>query len=253
MKGRRDGQPGVRADHGHPVHPANPVQPGRQRRGGPGRPVRVVEEETGRLVGTMDEPSAHRFVHDGAVYLHQGESYLVGRLDLDDRVALVECRDPGYSTQARDVTDVDVIAEHRRARWGEADVVFGEVRVTRQVVGYTRVRSESKRRGAEVALELPERTLVTAAVWWTIPNDLVVPLAASHLGGAAHAAEHASIGMLPLFAIVAPAMLIPSLLGSRLYIGISEARFRQVVLGLLCLSGLALLASSVPVLLQRAG
>lgn len=59
--------------------------------------------------------------------------------------------------------------------------------------------------------------------------------------------------MLPLFAIVAPAMLIPSLLGSRLYIGISEARFRQVVLGLLCLSGAALLASSVPVLLQRGG
>ena len=58
--------------------------------------------------------------------------------------------------------------------------------------------------------------------------------------------------MLPLFAIVAPAMLIPSLLGSRLYIGISEARFRQVVLGLLCLSGVALLASSVPVLLGRA-
>lgn len=59
--------------------------------------------------------------------------------------------------------------------------------------------------------------------------------------------------MLPLFAIVAPAMLIPSLLGSRLYIGISEMRFRQIVLGLLCLSGVALLASSVPVLLQRAG
>ncbi|MGH3272366.1 MAG: DEAD/DEAH box helicase [Trebonia sp.] len=169
-------------------------------RGGPGRPVRVVEEETGRLVGTMDEPSAHRFVHDGAVYLHQGESYLVGKLDLDDRVALVECRDPGYSTQARDTTDIDVIAGHRSARWGEADVVFGEVRVTRQVVGYTRVRSESKRREAEVTLELPERTLVTAAVWWTIPNDLVVPLPGNRLGGAAHAAEHASIGMLPLFA-----------------------------------------------------
>ena len=46
-------------------------------RGDLGRPVRVVEEATGRLVGTMDEPSAHRYVHDGAVYLHQGESYLV--------------------------------------------------------------------------------------------------------------------------------------------------------------------------------
>ena len=183
-------------------HPARRDHPARRisLRGGPGRPVRVVEEETGRLVGTMDEPSAHRFVHDGAVYLHQGESYLVGKLDLDDRVALVECGDPGYSTQARDITDIDVIAEHRRARWGEADVVFGEVRVTRQVVGYTRVRSESKRREAEVALDLPERTLVTAAVWWTIPNDLVVPLPGNRLGGAAHAAEHASIGMLPLFA-----------------------------------------------------
>jgi DEAD/DEAH box helicase domain-containing protein len=183
-------------------HPARRDHPARRisLRGGQGRPVRVVEEATGRLVGTMDEPSAHRFVHDGAVYLHQGESYLVGKLDLADRVALVECRDPGYSTQARDITDIDVMAERRHARWGEADVVFGEVRVTRQVVGYTRVRSESKRREAEVALQLPERTLVTAAVWWTIPNEPLVPLDGTNLGGAAHAAEHAAIGMLPLFA-----------------------------------------------------
>jgi DEAD/DEAH box helicase domain-containing protein len=83
-------------------------------RGDLGRPVRVVEEATGRLVGTMDEASAHRYVHDGAVYLHQGESYLVGTLDLADRVALVEPGDPGYTTQASDVTDIDVIGERRR-------------------------------------------------------------------------------------------------------------------------------------------
>lgn len=52
--------------------------------------------------------------------------------------------------------------------------------------------------------------------------------------------------MLPLFAIVAPAMLVPTLLGTRLYIGISEARFRQIVLGLLTASGVALLASALP-------
>ncbi|HCV95648.1 MAG TPA: sulfite exporter TauE/SafE family protein, partial [Stenotrophomonas sp.] len=57
--------------------------------------------------------------------------------------------------------------------------------------------------------------------------------------------------MLPYFAIVAPAMLIPTLLGARLYIGISEARFRQIVLGLLTASGVALLASSLPTLLAR--
>jgi uncharacterized membrane protein YfcA len=60
-----------------------------------------------------------------------------------------------------------------------------------------------------------------------------------------------TVQMLPYFAIVAPAMLVPTLLGARLYLGISEARFRQIVLGLLTASGVALLASSVPTLLAR--
>jgi hypothetical protein len=57
--------------------------------------------------------------------------------------------------------------------------------------------------------------------------------------------------MLPLLAMVALAVLVPVLLGARLYIGISEARFRQIVLGLLTASGAALLAASLPALLQR--
>src|ERR1700734_3668075 len=161
-------------------------------RGDLGRPVRVVEEATGRLVGTMDEPSAHRYVHDGAVYLHQGESYLVSRLDLADRVALVEPGDPGYTTQARDITDIDVIAERRRARWGDADLLLADVRVTRQVVGYTRLRAGKKARGPVVPLELPQRTLSTVAVAWTIPNECLDSLPGNDLGGAAHAAEHAA-------------------------------------------------------------
>jgi uncharacterized membrane protein YfcA len=56
--------------------------------------------------------------------------------------------------------------------------------------------------------------------------------------------------MLPMFAIIVPAMLIPTLLGARLYIGISEATFRKIVLSLLTASGLAMLASSVPHLLR---
>jgi len=172
-------------------------------RGDLGRPVRVVEEATGRLIGTMDEPSAHRYVHDGAVYLHQGDSYLVSRLDLEDRVALVEAGDPGYTTQARDVTDIDLIAESRRVSWGDADLMLTEVRVTRQVTGYTRLRSGKKggkSREPAIPLELPQRTLPTVAVAWTIPNECVAHLAGGDLGGAAHAAEHAAIGLLPLFA-----------------------------------------------------
>lgn len=52
--------------------------------------------------------------------------------------------------------------------------------------------------------------------------------------------------MIPMFAIVAPALLLPTLLGSRLYIGISEATFRKIVLGLLTASGVAMLAAALP-------
>ncbi|MBI5276312.1 MAG: sulfite exporter TauE/SafE family protein [Burkholderiales bacterium] len=58
--------------------------------------------------------------------------------------------------------------------------------------------------------------------------------------------------MLPLFLMVVPAIILPSLAGRRVYIGISEAGFRKVVLGLLTASGAAMLASSAPILLARA-
>ena len=173
-------------------------------RGDLGRPVRVVEEATGRLIGTMDEPSAHRYVHDGAVYLHQGESYLVSRLDLADRVALVEPGDPGYATQARDVTDIDLIGERRRARWGDADLMLAEVRVTRQVVEYSRVRSGKKARGPAVALSLPQRTLSTVAVAWTIPNEQLLHLPGNDLGGGPQAAAPPALGPGPRVATRAP-------------------------------------------------
>ncbi len=55
-----------------------------------------------------------------------------------------------------------------------------------------------------------------------------------------------------MFLVVAPAMLVPTLLGTRLYLGISEATFRKIVLILLTASGVALLASSLPELLWPA-
>ena len=171
-------------------------------RGAGDAPVRVVEEATGRLVGTVDEPSAQLIVHDGAVYLHQGDSYLVSRLDLADRVALVEPGDPGYVTTARDVTEIEVRDELRCATWGEAEVRFGDVQVTRQVVSYTKRRSDTGAPLGDEPLDLPPRHLLTRAVWWTISAAERDRLAAAgvDLSGAAHAAEHASIGLLPLFA-----------------------------------------------------
>ena len=169
-------------------------------RGAGGPPVQVVEAATGRLLGTVDEPSAHTTVHDGAVYLHQGESYVVRTLDLDDSVALVEAADPDYTTTARDVTDISILDTLRSTSWGAAMLCFGTVEVTRQVVSYQMRRLASGQVLGEHPLTLPPRTLRTRAVWWTLPEDSLAALGDADVAGSAHAAEHASIGLLPLFA-----------------------------------------------------
>ncbi len=168
--------------------------------GGP--PVRLVEDVTGRLLGTVDAGSSHGTVHEGAVYLHQGETYLVLSLDLEAHVAVVVRDDPDYSTAAREVTDIAITAEREHAGWGLARVSLGDVRVAHQVVSFLRRRVPSGEVLGEEPLDLPERTLDTTAVWWTLPPTLLEEsgIATRDLPGAAHAAEHASIGLLPLFA-----------------------------------------------------
>ncbi|MET8386390.1 DEAD/DEAH box helicase [Streptosporangium canum] len=171
-------------------------------RGAGGAPVQVVEASTGRLLGTVDEPSAHTTVHTGAVYVHQGETYLVVELDLEAGVALVEAGTPDYTTFARDVTEISVLESLRSHPLGPGELHFGSVEVTRQVVSYLKRRAQSGELLGDEPLDLPPRTLRTRAVWWTLPTSAVTSLAEDglDLGGAAHAAEHAAIGLLPLFA-----------------------------------------------------
>ncbi|MGW2185534.1 DEAD/DEAH box helicase [Streptomyces sp. NPDC001719] len=171
-------------------------------RGGGGRPVQVVEEGTGRLLGTVDAAAAHAAVHEGAVHLHQGRTYLVRHLDLDASVALVEQADPPYSTTARDTTAISILETSAEVPWGDARLCFGSVEVTNQVVSFLRRRLITGEVLGESKLDLPPRTLRTRAVWWTVTEDQLddARVHPEALGGALHAAEHASIGMLPLFA-----------------------------------------------------
>ncbi|RYE79105.1 MAG: DUF1998 domain-containing protein, partial [Myxococcales bacterium] len=167
-----------------------------------GRAVSLVEEGTGRVLGTVDHAASHGTVHEGAVYLHQGESYVVLDLDLDESVATLRAHRPDHSTSAREVTDIAIEQELDRVTLPHARVSLGRVQVTHQVVSYLKKRQPSGEVVAEVPLDLPERTLHTSAVWWTIPDDVLAEagLTEADLPGAAHASEHAAIGLLPLFA-----------------------------------------------------
>ncbi|WP_331271939.1 DEAD/DEAH box helicase [Motilibacter aurantiacus] len=171
-------------------------------RGTGGAPVRVVEAGTGRLLGTVDAGAAHGAVHEGAVYLHMGQAHLVRELDLEDGVAVVEAADPDWTTSARDRTDIRVVAEEASCPWGEATLSFGTVDVTSQVVSFLRRRVLTGEILGEEPLDLPARQLRTKAVWWTVTDEQLARagIEPADVPGAAHAAEHAAIGLLPLFA-----------------------------------------------------
>ncbi|MFF3767204.1 DEAD/DEAH box helicase [Streptomyces sp. NPDC001922] len=171
-------------------------------RGEGGDPVHVVEEATGRLLGTVDAAAAHTTVHDGAVHLHQGRTYVVKHFDLHDSVALVEESNPPYSTTARDTTAISVLDTTTEIPWGDSRLCFGSVEVTNQVVSFLRRKLVTGEVLGETKLDLPPRTLRTRAVWWTVTEDQLdaARIAPEQLAGALHAAEHASIGILPLFA-----------------------------------------------------
>ncbi len=171
-------------------------------RGTGGEPIRLVESSTGRVLGTVDAASAHAVAHPGAVYLHQGAGHVVEELDEEARVALLRREDVDHTTSVRSVADVVVLAERDARQWGPVRVSSGTVEVTSRVTSFLRRRASTGAVVGEEALDLPERTLRTSAVWWTLPRDVLAAhgVAPADVPGAAHAAEHAAIGLLPLVA-----------------------------------------------------
>jgi DEAD/DEAH box helicase domain-containing protein len=188
----------VPADRGNPAS-------GIGLRSGSGELVRILGAEGG-LIGTIERDRAYSVVHPGAVYLHAGQHYRVDRLDLHDRAAWVEPVDPGEMTQARSETDFRILAVERSATVGQARLHLGPVEVTEHVTGYRRRDLSTNQVLGDEDLDLPATTLVTRGFWYTFADRLVDSAGldtadVETLGGALHAAEHAGIGILPLFAI----------------------------------------------------
>src|ERR671918_2168200 len=167
-----------------------------------GHLVLIVDADTGAVLGTVDESRAFHQVHPGALYLHQGEQYEAAELDLDRWVALVRPSDADWWTQARDVTDIDVLSVLDESKLGETPMFFGNVRVTTQVVGFQRKLHITGEILDIEPLDLPAQTLVTRSVWWAVPDAVIAraEVITPQLPGSAHAAEHAAIGLLPLVA-----------------------------------------------------
>jgi DEAD/DEAH box helicase domain-containing protein len=162
----------------------------------------IVDGSTGAVLGVVERSRAYSTVHEGAVYLHMGESYLVRELNLNTMYAVVEPFSGNWYTQAKKDTMTQII-EPRRVEWRLGmEVVFGEIEVTEQVVAYERKTLSSQERIEVVQLELPPTTFATEAVWYLPgPHHLAEVDEMPKLLGTLHAAEHAMIAILPLWAM----------------------------------------------------
>ncbi|MBY5161783.1 DEAD/DEAH box helicase [Salsipaludibacter albus] len=170
-----------------------------------GGEVRIIDAETGALVGTVDSARARDTVHEGAIYLHQGTTWEVAALDLERGLAAAERVRTNHTTRPRRDTDVQIVDELEHRDLGAVQLALDRVAVTNTVTGYDLLRLGSRDVLASVPLDLPPLHLDTVAVRWTITEDALGAVGGGLLPrrwpGSLHAAEHAAIGMLPLLAL----------------------------------------------------
>jgi len=164
--------------------------------------VTVIDASTGAVLGVVEQERACSTVHEGAVYLHLGEQWLVRELDLAARRAVVEPFTGDWYTQVKKETSTDIDEPLRVERRLGLELTFGRVSVTEQVVAYQKKGIRDQTTIGVVRLDLPPTTFETEAVWY-VPTETQLegleqmPTLLSSL----HAAEHAMIALLPLWAM----------------------------------------------------
>ena len=162
----------------------------------------IVDAQTGTVLGIVERERAYSTVHEGAIYLHLGESYLVRKLDLQARTAVVTPYSGDYYTQAKKETATAIDETLRTDERCGLELAFGRIAVTEQVVAYQKKSVRDQAILETVPLDLPETSFETEAIWY-VPTDEQLrdlekmPTLLSTL----HAAEHSMIALLPLWAM----------------------------------------------------
>jgi DEAD/DEAH box helicase domain-containing protein len=162
----------------------------------------VVEAQSGTVLGIVERERAYSTVHEGAVYLHLGESYLVRELDLQARTAVVTPYKGDYYTQAKKETNTAIEETLRTEQRCGLELCFGRISVTERVIAYQKKSVRDQSTLETVELDLPETSFETEAIWYVPePQQLAGLEKMPKLLGTLHAAEHSMIALLPLWAM----------------------------------------------------
>jgi DEAD/DEAH box helicase domain-containing protein len=162
----------------------------------------LIDGESGEVLGTIEAARAYSTVHEGAIYMHLGRSYLVRVLDLAGRRALLEPFNGNYFTQTKreSMTYIERLRAQRHALG--VTLSFGEVVYSETVLGYQRKGLQDHEVIDFQGLDLPTVEFPTRALWYEL-DELIAgePFPADQLLGSLHALEHGQIAVLPLIAM----------------------------------------------------
>ena len=178
---------------------------------GTARPVDVVNLDSisdktvtvtcnGQVLETLALTKAYEEVHEGAVLLHQGETYLVDELNLNNFTAKVRREDVNYYTEPRKTVDV-AIKKTYEEKHDRIDTGLGEVAVTEIYHDYV-LKTYDEVIGRK-PLDLPPLTFSTVGMWFTITDEIREGIEEKGFDfeGGLHAVEHAMIAMAPFYAM----------------------------------------------------
>jgi DEAD/DEAH box helicase domain-containing protein len=167
---------------------------------GTGRTIPIFLENTRQSLGEIDLHRAYFETHEGAVYLHQGKSYVVTRFDHVKGSVEAVSRQENYYTRARSSKSTRIITLLDTRTVGSTRVGYGRLRITEQVIGYDRRLVATGRSIGMVPLDLPRLEFDTRGLWIQIPDHIKDSVESEllHFMGGIHAMEHAAIGIMPL-------------------------------------------------------
>ena len=181
---------------------ANPAQ-AISIRSASGENYRIIDTNSGSILETVESSVAFFQIHRGAIYLHQGQPFLVTELDLASHTAYAHATAASYYTQTKELTDLRTVKTLRDKFSRGTRVCLGEVEVTTRVIGYKKKAQYTEEVVGEEPLELPPQHFPTVALWFDLPSRAKEKIDRERLdfAGGLHATEHAAIGILPVFAL----------------------------------------------------
>ena len=171
---------------------------------GTGKSLPIFLEKTKqgpqKSIGDIDKHRSYFETHEGAVYLHHGESYIITRFDHEKGIVEAKKKDVHYYTKARSVKTTKIIKQLDSSIVKGTRVGFGKLRITEQVTGFDRRLISNGKSLGIIPLDLPKLEFETQGLWIEISDYVRDKIESDrmHFMGGIHALEHAAIGIMPL-------------------------------------------------------